>query len=643
MNNLLKVNKILIITLIVFSVGVFGSYSKTASKYLIQDISDNILNKTSFKGLTQEVEPSITLIGDKAQITIDFFRTAAVDDSSVVQDEIEFSLLDTSEKCRIINVSNSKNGTSRGFYKNESNSYAPVPKEGEYQNNITFTYNDITSNISNDTAVTLTIECDAEDILVTDGNKKDYLKVEYRAIEKIQTNNSEEKEKFKMFGGLYYSSKKYEKPVKDSYIISDDKKKLTLISTELTDAILNEWVDAYVSKYYSNLDKNTVTARFKAYLNSIYSTPDKITGLVVNGSKTEFEFSDLIVSYAYTNYTKNNKPVALYFMDSTVSNTDYDVNNSIVLDKNTIDDMFTYYYNLYYRDTPVNEEDDKKILKYISDNGGVSSFILDKKPISGIVSGQTRSITINKAIIRTILNPVTPDIIIDFKDYQGKNKINLYPVIASSVKSYVETIYGISFDTNMILENVYFRDYFSSIEGNTTVDKYYYLALGNDILPMRIYYNGTNYTIHLDTFDGNNLAKNVDMLVFSSVEKKYKTSTNYSDYADFINVYKKYLAAINNTYNTNFNTTNTADDLDKLIAGIITDVQNGVTAFNKTMTVTDPSDSNNQIVIRFQSTSTYNYGVFAVEFNPSTVTTQSTTSDELANAVTTGGLSGLTS
>ena len=40
--------KVLFITLVVFSIGVFGSYSKTSSKYLI-DKNDNIINKTNFK------------------------------------------------------------------------------------------------------------------------------------------------------------------------------------------------------------------------------------------------------------------------------------------------------------------------------------------------------------------------------------------------------------------------------------------------------------------------------------------------------------------------------------------------------------------------------------------------------------------
>ena len=170
MNNLHKIDKILIITLLVFSVGVFGSYSETASKYWIQDNSDNILNKTSFKGLTQEINPiDFQIIGEKAHITVDFFRTAAIGDTSVAKDEIDFTLIGKSEACRIINVSNSKTGLGKGFYANDTNpsganSYAPVPKEGEYQNNIKFTYNDITSNISNDTKVSITIECDADDI-----------------------------------------------------------------------------------------------------------------------------------------------------------------------------------------------------------------------------------------------------------------------------------------------------------------------------------------------------------------------------------------------------------------------------------------------------------------------------------------------
>ena len=47
MSNLRKINKILGITLIVFSLGVFANYSKTSSKYFVDDTdlkTDNIVN-----------------------------------------------------------------------------------------------------------------------------------------------------------------------------------------------------------------------------------------------------------------------------------------------------------------------------------------------------------------------------------------------------------------------------------------------------------------------------------------------------------------------------------------------------------------------------------------------------------------------
>ena len=54
MSNLRKINKILGITLIVFSLGVFANYSKTSSKYFVDDTdlkTDNIVNLINFKSL----------------------------------------------------------------------------------------------------------------------------------------------------------------------------------------------------------------------------------------------------------------------------------------------------------------------------------------------------------------------------------------------------------------------------------------------------------------------------------------------------------------------------------------------------------------------------------------------------------------
>lgn len=661
MNNLRKVNKILFLTLLVFSIGVLGNYSETASKYWIADDSDNILNKTNFKGLTQEIAPNMKIIGDKAQVTVEFYRTAAIGDSKVVKDEIDFSLIGNSSSCKIISISTSKDGTDKGFYKNESNTFSPKPKEGNYQNNVKFTYNDVTSNASDNTSVMLTIECNADDIVVTEGDKKDHLQIEYLATETISTpkdvqtgEESFNTEVFKMFGGAYYSEEKYEKIPPQSYIISDDKKKLTLISTELTEAIYNEWLESYIDKYYSNLDRNTVLARVRAYLNTIYTSPDSIDGLNVNASKTEYSFDDVIVSYAYTNYFKNNEPVALYFMDSTIDNPTYDTNSSIVLNKDTIDNMFKYYYGLYYKNDPIDEEDDKKIQDYVTDNGGMGSVVLNNKLIAGISPDQPRSFVINKSVIRSMLNPVTPDITIDFDEYQGMNRLNLWSMIASSVEAYVDAIYNIKdFDVNMITKNTSFTKFVNDAEGKTTVDKYYYLVIGQQVLSMRLYYNGTDYILHLGAFDKDNLVNKSDIHLLSSYEKVYKTSTNNNDYANIRNAYISFVEGINKTYGTNFESSKT-DDIDAVINAVISEISGGQNAYNKVMNLTNTLVPDAEIVIRAQATSTATYGTFTVEFIPPTsgqsnevsgneVTPSTTTQEDLAEAAIVGGLSGVAS
>lgn len=544
MNNLHKINKILILTLMVFSIGVFGNYSETASKYWIQDKNDNILNKTSFTSLTSEINPfDFQIIGDKAQIIVEFFRTAAIGDDSVIKDEINFQLIDKSEKCRIIKVSNSSTGLGKGFYKNESNTYSPVPKEGDYQNNVNFVYNDITSNITNNTRVSLTIECDAEDILETEGDKKDYLQINYRAIEKLTTKKGEVvgEEEFKMFGGTYYSNSKYEKP-KGYEITGNRKEKLVLTSAELSEQIINEWILEYVTTNFTKVNSNNNAYNYLRNYINYKSTwnPSSVLGLTYDAAKKEYTFDDVIISYAFTSYFAHANR-RLYFIHF----------DNAKLAKEKVDPLFEDYYDKYYK-SKYTDTENTEILQYIADNGGISSVVVDDKPLTG-VTYQSNYVVLDKDLIMATLHPITPDVILDFAKYpttEGK----MIQYISTSVSDYVKNVLGVAdYDANKVLQSIFISRYLNELEGKDAPNDYYYLVVDDTLLSMRFYKNDSGeYMMHMGAFDDSSTDSTATSHVLIATEKYFMASTDVNDYAELRTQFLRYVQKIDNEYGTTF-------------------------------------------------------------------------------------------
>lgn len=645
MNNLLKVNKILIITLIVFSVGVFGSYSKTASKYFIQDDSDNILNMTSFMGLTKEFEPtSFQIIGEKAQITVEFFRNAAANDTSVTKDEIDFTLTGMSEKCRITKVSNAVTSTGRGFYANESNekgpnTYSPVPKEGEYQNNIKFTYNDITSNISRDTRIAVTIECDAEDILTAEGDKKDYLQISYRAVETIHTEKGEvtNDEVFRLFGGLYYSNSKYEKP--KGYIITGDRnEKLILNTATLNDSIMNEWILKYVTTNFTKVnDNNNAYNYLRNYID--YRTswdPNTVLGISYDPANKEYTFDDVIMSYAFTSYFAHaNKRLYFIHFDDTKLTTD------------KVEPLFEYYYNTYYK-PKYTEQENAEILQYIADNGGISSVVINGNKITG-VTYRSNYVVLDKDLIMATLHPVTPDIDLDFKKYPVLSGA-MMQYIASSVSDFVKNTLGVTdFDLNKIRHNDPIDVYLEKLQTKANPNDYYYLVVGDKLLSMQFYKkdDGT-YAMHMSIFDDTSVDTSATSHVFTAVDTYFRSSTDANDYADLKTQFLRYAAMVDENYGTSFmtDTPNIETIVDALINRIMNPTNGGAPG-NSMIEDWVFKDKTKDYTLTFNyepfEVGSANYGEFSFSFIPpaEAITSSTQSNDELTNAVTTGALSGI--
>lgn len=657
MNNLRKVNKILFLTLLVFSIGVLGNYSETASKYWIADDSDNILNKTNFKGLTQEIAPNMQIIGDKVQVTVEFYRTAAIGDSKVVKDEIDFSLIGNSSSCKIIDISNSKNGLGKGFYKNTSNDYNPKPKEGNYQNNVKFTYNDVTSNASDNTSVTLTIECNADDIVVTEGEKKDHLQIEYLATETISTpkdvqtgDESLNTEVFKMFGGLYYSEDKYNK-VKHYEITGDRKEKLILNSDELSASIINDWMRQYVDKNFATIDTSIESDPYDCLYNYIkYGDSwnvDSVLGLTYDATKKEYTFDDVIMSYAYTASVAH-PDRRLYFVHF----------DDAKLAESKVNSLFEYYYDLYYK-PKYSDSDNAEILQHITNNGGISQIVINNKKVTG-VPYRYNYVVIDRDLIISILRPNAPDVILDFSKYTITGSSNtMMPYLAANVNSFVKDTFSIQdFDEEKIKNNIFLRNYVRDIQKKENPNDYYYLAIGDKLLSLRFHKDSNgDYVMSMAPFDDSTIDATAVSHTFIAMELYFVTSTNVNDYTDLKSQFLRYVTTIDNQYGSSF-----ASDvpIDTILNNII----------NKTTNASEFIENTNNYSLSFAystvSVSGQTYGRLSFGFTPpdtsgqaneidntgnnvtnsittGEVTQSTTTQEDLAEAAIVGGLSGVAS
>lgn len=581
MNNLKKISNVLFVTLLVLSVGFFAGYSKTASKYMIDDTKDNIVNSIGFKSLVSNFTPSLEIIGEKARFTVNFYRTIANNDSSVKKDEITFKIDNTDNDCKIISIT--------GFKGNEKTLNAA-------ENIAVLNYKDVTSNTDETSKVKVVYECSADKI-ITQKNGKDYLKTKYYGFEQI-----DDEAKFKYFGGVYISDEEYIKPV--GYVISDDKKKLTLVNSELTDAILNEWFLAYTNEYFAQFNSsNGAFDNLKNYLNfnTVLTDPNSIEGLSYNEANKQYELNDAVMSYAFTNSFSIND-LRLYFLNLKNKN----------LDATEVNKMFEHYYDEYYRGR-FNDTENKEILKYIADNGGISSVVIDGNNISGIVNNNYY-LTIDMDIIMAKLYPVNPEIVLDFDKYPPTNMPKLLEFISSSISDYAKKTFNLSVFNDKIIElNYYLDTYLSNIKDNANT--YFYIPVEDKMLSVRVYNDGKNYKIHLDDSIGHNIGMEAEKHLFTPVSAMFQTSTDVADYAQLKSQYMYFVRTIDSEYGTTFEKDGAEKKFNNLINLLISRASSGETIFQVNNYLLEENTKHLSLSLNYYSDGV-SHSSMAVEFVP---------------------------
>ncbi len=598
MNSLKRINRILFITLVVFSIAVFGNYSKTASKYVI-DKNDNIINKTNFKILTRDVSVSSKFVDEKAIFDFNFYRTAAKDDKNVKSDTIDINFENASlNKCSI------KADGITGFISNSGKNSYTITSKG-----VKFVYGDVTSNTTADKSVKVTYECEIDDSILT---SDEHVQTNFIAVEKIKLKDNTEEEAFELFRKTAKSSDKYIKPDPEDPVYLDNYKKLKFIDKTLDRTLLNEWIDKYILEYYSSETQDASLPSFNSSLSNYLGfktigwNPNSIKGFSYDSTTKTYAFDDNIINYADTSLSTNS-PKGLYFKKP--AGRDYT--------KSEIDEMFKYYYEKYYSSSPQSNEE-KEIYDYIVASGGISSIILDDKSIFGVdYNSKFNVITIDKESINLKLHPINPDITLTGVTDIAPDTRKILQIIASGVGDFVDKNLGItSFDENLITKNSFLSDYITDLSKISQPNAYYYLPLENKTLSMNVYKDGTDYIMHLDYFDNYDMDKSADKHVLSSLSTEYKESTNISDYDQMKIDFTNYIKGIDSAYGTTFEADGALNQLNTTIGKVIEEVSKGTTTVNIAGDVFTETTKNLAITIKYKASSRVTYGAFEIEFVP---------------------------
>lgn len=620
MDNLKKINKILFITLFVFSIGVFGSYSKTTSKYVIDEY-DNIVNKTDFKILTNSsiIDNTFSEVKDNtATFGFTFYRTAITNGEKIKEDTIDISFEGASiNKCKI------KDGGIEGFAsKNGTNSYNKTNK------GVKFTYKDTESNTTANKAVKVTYECEIDDSILTEDNR---VKTRFIGVEKIKLNDGTE-ENFQIFRKTAVSNGEYVAPIPEDPVYLENFKKVQFIEKSLTRTLLREWITKYVDTYYKDTPQDITPF---THVDVIYGyigfndsnwNPNDIKGLSYDSTTKTYSFDDNILNYASTYINNSAQPKHLYFKKPAGRE----------FTKLEIDNLFKdYYYTYYCGATPTSIDDE--IFNFIVNKGGVSTIILNNNTIDGVsYDSYYNFVTLNKDAIYSTLHPNYSDIVLKNVSLVSSVLKDIAPVISN----FVNYKFGITdFNEEYITKNTYLSTYISSLINASSPNSYYYLPLGdNKYLSMRIYKDDIDYIMHLDSFTTYTLEANVEKHAFVSMDKIYKDKNTVSaDYDKLRSEFIKYIKALDSTYGTSFEANGASTQLDRVINAVISNVAAGkvnakITGFE---IKGDNSLKKASLYVRFDMTDTNPYASFLFDFDPNSITTIATTNTVTTNTTKT--------
>lgn len=440
MGNLKKVNKILGITLIVFSLGVFANYSKTSSKYFVDDLdnkSDNIVNLISFKSLKYGETKGLVTYSEKLtnleisdiEYSIKFYRKIVnSNDEDVITDNYRVvvdngctitEVVTPKAPIYVPNQDGSINENSKGAM------YTISAGDGSSTDNVAnlIYVNDVKSNTSEGSSsndlITVRYTCPLSVVKRNKVGGGEETSTEFNIYEKINDESE--------FLYLNYTyTKDFIQKVYNVLINGDRLEKMHIPTDDSMinfDEEFDKWVTAFGAEFSKNNTKYpTITAKIRSFI-SAKDVKNKVNqgfGLKSGASdaganyKLMYQF-DTIASQAetYSNYVSGGNTTEfpnLYFIDPMTS------------DEATA--LFRKYLKEYYTYTDAEIE---KIITYVGEYGGISSVLGDStKNIPGIthvLAGPRDYIRVTSSILaqidiknRVVVSKNAKNIMQTFKD-----------------------------------------------------------------------------------------------------------------------------------------------------------------------------------------------------------------------------------
>lgn len=372
MNNLKRVNKILIFTLLIFSIFALASYSKSASKYF-QD-KDSIVFDTNLVSLYHNTggdTVSLSIIKDKSDRNkATYLYTFLRNKEAFFEDEInnnigeEYTIIVDSD-CTITSVTSGKKS-----YDLPSN----------IKNKYTLKFNDAPQD---EEKINVEYSCPV------DLNTIDDIETNINIREKIEGDNSD-------FLYLYYNSKitkeEYRKIIDDKGIVMNYDT-ITIpdgtLPSEIKDSVrtwLKNYIDEYRTKNKDNKDLASiiVSGGPLSSHDATYNNPLEkyiyekfgdfsdlnldLLGLTVTHENDNYvlKLDDKFVGYALTDWHYSDDTRLFYF------------SNISTIDNDSLEKIFEGYMNKYYTG------DVNKAMEYINNNGGIAAIIKDNKRVRGL-------------------------------------------------------------------------------------------------------------------------------------------------------------------------------------------------------------------------------------------------------------------
>lgn len=361
--NIKKINKVLIYTLLVFSLFTFSVYPKSHAKYFDED--EALFYALELDKLFIGENDTISYVSGTNYSKVKYLFT--FNSSNLLKDgeSVSYRIV-VDNVCSIDSVSHK--GTKNG---NEAT---------------------VKLTANTDDEIMVNYSCNVEDIIEVDSGIE-FVKSGFKVYETYQPDNIEylyTKGSEKIALSVYHDKDHYPLP---TGIISVDKKTLTLPKDAINkyDTFVS-WINDYGNKYDA-----AYTSDLLAYVQSVYSDETAILnkelslrGIVVtsdaNGDYT-YEFKDSVIGYART--SRSLYKYSMYFTDKSMEADD-------------MTEVLTYYLNTYVY--PDDSETVTKVLDYINSRGGIKKLINGEIKIPGLIYGAEENVV---KISENILSIIT--------------------------------------------------------------------------------------------------------------------------------------------------------------------------------------------------------------------------------------------